>query len=174
MTKWNDTGQKLKAAAKKYWYLLLLLILAVVLLVWPASDEPDPTGDTPAYETNEYSLRETEQKMRDIISKIEGCGKTEVMLTLKASGQRVLAEDKDYSEGETGNVDSTREVVIIQAGTSQEAVVVLKQYYPVYQGALVVCEGASDPSVRLRVIEAVRALTGLGTDRITVSAMKKD
>ena len=40
--------------------------------------------------------------------------------------------------------------------------------YPVFQGALVVCEGADQAQVRLAMTQAVSALTGLGTDRITI------
>ena len=33
---------------------------------------------------------------------------------------------------------------------------------------LVVCAGGGDPQVRLRLVEAVSALTGLGSDRISI------
>ncbi len=36
--------------------------------------------------------------------------------------------------------------------------------------ALIVCPGGGDARVRLRLIEAVSALTGLGADRISVCA----
>ena len=35
-------------------------------------------------------------------------------------------------------------------------------------GAVVVCEGGGDASVRLKLMEAVSALTGLGTDKIAI------
>jgi len=38
----------------------------------------------------------------------------------------------------------------------------------VYQGAVVVCQGADSSAVRLAVTEAVAALTGLSTEKITV------
>jgi len=34
--------------------------------------------------------------------------------------------------------------------------------------ALVVCPGGGDPRIQLRLLEAVSALTGLGTDRISI------
>ena len=39
-------------------------------------------------------------------------------------------------------------------------------------GAVIVCDGANDPSVRLNVTNAVAAYTGLGSDKITVMKMK--
>ena len=52
-------------------------------------------------------------------------------------------------------------------GSGQEAVVRLERY-PVFQGALVVSQGADRAEVRLVLTQAVSALTGLGADRITV------
>ena len=46
--------------------------------------------------------------------------------------------------------------------------VVTQEMYPQYRGALVVCEGGGNDAVRLQVISAVSALTGLGSDRIAV------
>ncbi|MBQ9460018.1 MAG: hypothetical protein IJU66_08825 [Oscillospiraceae bacterium] len=37
-----------------------------------------------------------------------------------------------------------------------------------WEGAVVVCEGAEDAAVRLALTQALRSLTGLGTDRITI------
>jgi stage III sporulation protein AG len=43
---------------------------------------------------------------------------------------------------------------------------------PEYLGAVVVCQGADDPTVRLAVSEAVSKATGMGADRISVLKMK--
>ncbi|MBR6114223.1 MAG: hypothetical protein IKQ10_03480 [Oscillospiraceae bacterium] len=40
-----------------------------------------------------------------------------------------------------------------------------------YAGAVVVCPGASDPGVRLRIVETVGAFTGLGSNHIVVQKM---
>ena len=40
-----------------------------------------------------------------------------------------------------------------------------------YMGAVVVCPGASQPEVRLRIVETVSAFTGLGSHQIVVQKM---
>lgn len=40
-----------------------------------------------------------------------------------------------------------------------------------YAGAVVVCTGAPDPQVRLRIVETVGAFTGLGSNKIVVEKM---
>jgi stage III sporulation protein AG len=51
--------------------------------------------------------------------------------------------------------------------------VTLKTVYPEYLGALVVCEGADNPTVAYQIVKAVAGLTGLGTDKIVVSKMNE-
>jgi stage III sporulation protein AG len=110
-----------------------------------------------------FSLAEQEGRIAAVLSKISGAGKVEVILTLKNGVERELAEDK------TGT-DSQVKHVMVQSGVGTDTVTV-RYNYPVYQGALVVCQGASSSSVRLQITEAVRALTGLTADKITVTKM---
>jgi stage III sporulation protein AG len=81
------------------------------------------------------------------------------MLTVRSGMERVLAQDS--SNGDT-------ETVVISTGSGKQEVVLLTQKYPDFQGALVVCEGGDEPQVRLLITQAVAALTGLGTARISV------
>ena len=101
------------------------------------------------------------------MGKIQGTGKLQVMLTLKSGSRLQLAEDTDRDEG-GGEVSSSRETVTINRGSGYEDIVVTQQFYPAYQGAVVVCQGADQAAVRLAVTEAVAVLTGLSSDRITV------
>lgn len=45
--------------------------------------------------------------------------------------------------------------------------------YGGFTGAVIVCHGAANPAVRLRVINAVSAFTGLGSDKILVQKLKQ-
>ena len=40
-----------------------------------------------------------------------------------------------------------------------------------FAGAVVVCSGAEDPDIRLRIVETVSAFTGLGSNKIAVEKM---
>ncbi len=41
-----------------------------------------------------------------------------------------------------------------------------------FTGAVIICQGATSAQVRLRIVQAVSAFTGLGSDRIIVQKMK--
>jgi len=62
---------------------------------------------------------------------------------------------------------------VMKNGADGSAPLVVGRVYPEFLGALIVCEGANDKSVQLSVVEAVSALIGLGSDKITVAVMKQ-
>ncbi|WP_297242594.1 hypothetical protein [Flavonifractor sp. An306] len=105
--------------------------------------------------------------MEQILSQIQGVGETQVVLTLKSGPQDILAQDVDTSMDDRGTQSELSSVILSQ-GSGREDAIVVQQLSPQYQGALVVCSGGDDPEVRLRLVEAVSALTGLGADKISV------
>ena len=155
---------------QKYKLPLLLLAVGVVLLLLPSGDRQEQT----AAENNEavYSLEETERRMEEILGRIQGTGKLELMLTLKSGPRVELAEDVDRSQSGEDMSRRSETVTLNRGSGSGEDVYVTNRFYPIYQGALVVCEGAEQAAVRLAVTEAVAALTGLSSDRITVVKWK--
>ncbi len=158
----------------RYKYVLLVVALGAALLAWPGSRKPggsSPGSALPeagsAVPAGRENLADTERAMEEILGKISGVGRVDVMLTLHSGGELVLAQDTSlrYS-GPTQNPDSYERTSDTVSGT--DGVVVTQEKYPLYRGALVVCEGGGSDSVRLQVVEAVAALTGLGADRIAV------
>ena len=159
-------GEKVGGAAlwKKYRFVLLVLLLGVGLMLLPTGSGQQEEPQSDSWDT--FSLEDTERKMAELLSRIEGAGKLEIMLTLKSSSQLYLAEDTDESAGQS-DAQSRQETVTLNKG-GYEDVVVTRQVYPVYQGAVVVCQGADQSSVRLAITEAVASLTGLSSDKISV------
>ena len=155
-----------KDILKKYRFPLLILLLGVLLMLLPTnSGQKEEMQGGKEHEV--FSLEDTERRMEEILSRIQGTGKLQLMLTLKSGSQLQLAEDIDQTMDEN-EMSRRTETVTINCGSGTEEVVVTRQLYPVYQGALVVCQGAGQASVRLAITEAIAALTGLSSDKITV------
>ena len=149
---------------KKYKFVLLVVLVGVLLMVLPVSSASKETETSDLQTPREaFDLAETEQRMEAILGKIDGVGKLQLMLTLQSGTRLTLAEDSQKDQDRT-----QRETVTLNRGSSQE-VVVTNRYYPVYQGAVVVCQGADSSAVRLAITETVQALTGLPSDRIQVA-----
>lgn len=154
------------AAWKKYRFVVLILLLGVALMLLPAGKDKEMNREQ-AQTGEAFSLEDTERRMEEILGRIEGTGKLQVMLTLKSGARLYLAEDTEES-AQDGALQRKKETVTVNRGSGYEDVIVTQQVYPLYQGAVVVCQGGDRAAVRLAVTEAVAALTGLSSDKISV------
>ncbi len=162
-------AEKVKALLKKYRLPALVILAGMALMLLPAGET---SGDTEEPTAEGFSLTETERRMAEVIGAIDGVGRVKVMLTLQSGETLELAEDSSASQGSGGDVRQERQVLTVNRGSGRQEVVVTQRMYPVYQGAVVVCQGAGDSRVRLTVVDAVSVLTGLSSDRISVVKWK--
>ena len=160
---------KLPHWLKKYRYPILVLALGLVLMVLPGRSkktEPAPVEKTATEQTGSIST-----ELAQILGRIQGVGKVEVMLTVKTGETTVYQTDEDISTTETGSTIRKETVIITNSDRQQEALVT-QILPPEYLGAVIVCQGADNVQVRLAVVEAVSKATGLGSDKISVLKMK--
>ena len=163
--------EKLRDIFRKYRAVGLVLLAGLLLLLLPtgkSSGQERQTSD----DTQLYSLEETEQRMAQLLGRMSGVGRVQVMLTLKTGPTLQLAQDMDL-EQEEGSLRQRSQPVTVNRGSGKQEVVVTQRLYPTYQGAVVVCQGAGDSRVRLRVMETVTVLTGLSSDKISVVQWKQ-
>ena len=91
----------------------------------------------------------------------EGAGKTAVMVTLESGSESIYATDTD-SDGSSTHV-------LLGSGGADGLVETVET--PRVLGVAVVCEGGGSAAVQSRVTALVQALTGIGTNHITVAKM---
>ena len=152
----------------RYKYAALVILVGAGLLLWPGSGnlaKSSGQGETRA-------AGDLQSELEGILSAMSGVGEARVLLTVDSDGERRLAQDTelDYS-GDTASPEdySRRSETVLVGGGSDQAAVVVQTVYPTYRGALVVCQGGGRAEVRLAVTEAVAAVTGLPSDRVTVA-----
>ena len=161
--------KKIDVAAlwKKYKFVTVIILAGILLMLLPTGKKGPTEKNASSSSEEAFSLADVEEKMTDTLSHIQGVGKIRVMLTLKSGSKLHLAEDISRS-GKENDTRYDSETVTINRGSGNQEVVVTNQIYPTYQGALIVCEGAEQSPVRLAITEAVAALTGLSTDKISI------
>lgn len=164
---WLAVKEKAGYFLRKYRYVLLILLVGIVLMCLPGGEEPEQERVSPEQTDGMSAPPDPEERLRQILSQIEGAGKVEVLLTPLAGEETVYQTDEDLS----ANGDRMETVIITDAQRAQQGLV--KQVNPpVYLGAVVVCQGADRATVRLAIVEAVANATGLGADKISVLKMK--
>ena len=164
-------GSKLRSLFDRYKFVLVVILAGVVLLLLPSFGEEKRDGG--AVESSQesgsdpFQVEELERKLEQALAQIDGVGEVRVVLTLQSGPRRILAQDSQSTVDE-GRTEAEVTNVVISAGSGVEGTVTLQQLSPQFQGALVVCSGGGEPTVQLRLVEAVSALTGLGADKISV------
>ena len=153
--------QQFIGIVKKYQYVLVVVLLGVVLMLIPQGPREVQT----VIEKEEIVAPDLEQQLSEILSQISGVGKAEVLLTEAVGRDTVYQVDTRQNQG---NADT----VIITDQNREETGLVKQILAPVYRGAVIVCQGADRAGVRLAVVDAVKSVTGLSSDCITVLKMK--
>lgn len=161
----------LAALGGKYRYAAAVILLGCMLMLLPrgcgqtASQSQEQTQSAADLD-DQALLHETEQQLAALLAQVDGAGRCAVMLSLASGSERLYQTDLRQSSGES----QERTTVFYQSG-SDRLPVVQETRSPVYRGAVVVCQGADRASVRLKIVEAVSSLTGLGSDKIKVIKM---
>ena len=153
--------QELITVIKKYRYVLLVVLLGVFLMLIPQDSQDAPEN----MQQQVPPVQDLEEELTVILSQISGVGKTSVLLTELSGSDTIYQTD-------TGQNQSHVDTVIVMNREREETGLVKQILPPVYKGALVVCQGGDNAQVRLAVVHAVRSVTGLSSDCITVLKMK--
>lgn len=160
-------GQRWKALLGTYRWALIVVAVGALLMALPTGsgrNAGEASAETGTGTAEDFDLEGFETRLAEALSRVDGAGETRVVLTLEGGARSVLARDSQ-TDGD-GSGSST--VVTVGRGSGNQSVVPVQTMTPSFRGALVVCPGGGDPLVRLRLSQAVAALTGLGSDRISI------
>ena len=164
---WKSVSKRCKRYFEKYKFVLLILAAGVFLMALPQGQ----SRQSVEINTAEIQQVDTGDELEEILSHIEGVGRVRVLLTERTGAKTVYQTDTDgQMSGETEDL-RVQTVVVTGADRAQQGLV-KSVVPPVYLGAIIVCQGGDMPVVKLSVVEAVSAVTGIPADRITVLKMK--
>lgn len=114
-------------------------------------------------QVNDDEDLELEEKLENILSKMNGVGKVEVLLTYSESSAVVPL----YNESTTSSTTTDSDGATTESQTenkeiftnSDDEAVLEKKTMPKLEGAIVIAEGAGDTNVKTNIISAVEAAT---------------
>ncbi len=130
-------------------------------------------------QTDEYNL---EQSLEDILSKISGVGKVDVLVTYSETSEVVAMYNEKSTASNTEETDTnggvrkieetdTNKEIIFEDKDGEKAPITQKVVMPKIEGAIITAEGAGNVNIKTNIIQAVSAATGLATYRIQVFEM---
>ena len=121
--------------------------------------EDESLSDLEKYEA------QTEQKLEELLSTVDGAGQVRVMLTWEGSSERQVEKDR------ISNADSVEEETIYQENDSGKYPYVVSWTNPKVTGVLVIAEGGGNTKVKAEILEAVQALFGIEPHKIKIMKM---
>ena len=130
-----------------------LLLYLLSGLFGGAKAEPHPAPE------QDETVRELTTTLERVLCQIPGAGEVRVILTLSREQELIYQTDTDTRADGSGKVET-----VLSSGAG----VVRTKLAPVYRGAIVACEGAERPTVVLHIRAAVKSLTGLSGEQISV------
>ena len=163
----NRLGRRWRELLGTYRWALIVVAVGALLMALPTGSgrsAGEGAAEVSAGKAEDFDLEGFEQRLAEALSRVDGAGETRGGLTLDGGARSVLA--RDSQSGGDGSGSST--VVTVGRGSGNQSVVPVQTLTPSFRGALVVCPGGGDSLVRLRLSQAVAALTGLGSDRISI------
>lgn len=164
---WVSVKSRGLEGLKKYKYILVVILAGIFLMALPEKNTQTPQP----VQTAAASEPSLQQSLSTLLSKIEGAGKVEVLLTQAEGSETLYQTDEDRSSGET-TMERRQTTVLVTNSTREETGLIRQINPPAYQGAVVLCQGGDNARIRLAIVEAVANATGLTTDKITVLKMK--
>lgn len=172
---------------KTQWTILILAGILLMVIAIPTGEKKERAvtqekgGESVSLYEEGYA-ESLERRLQKKLSKIEGAGRVEVMITLEDYGENVVEKDSTNStsrrvqEGEGGNnnTDETREIrleTVYQDMDRGKEPFVGSEKTPKIAGVLVVAQGADKTAVKQNISDAVMALFQIDVNRIKVVKM---
>lgn len=155
----DNIKEYIKSNPKFLIYVIIILICLFSLLMINSNDnENEPEyQDTVELSSDKYKS-ELENNLKTILSKIEGVGEAEVMITLESEYTYEYVKD---------STDVNEKTVIL----SNKEAIVKTIVYPKVSGVLIVCKGGKKPKVIEQITEAISTLLDIPTNKVCVSPL---
>lgn len=161
MNKIRNFIKKLKSI--KHIEIYAALIVAVVALLIVISSIPKKSEKVIS---DESYISQMENKIISVVENIEGCGRATVAISYKSVDEKVYAYETETSSS-GGVVKQTNSIVTVKGEP-----LVLKTLPPNILGVVVVAEGATDPIIKLKIIQVVVTLLDVSSQNVQVFTYK--
>ncbi len=130
--------------------------------------------------SNEYTLTD---ELEETLSKISGVGQVKVLVTYSETSEIVPMYNEKSTESTTKETDTNGGIrtiqqtdnskeIIYEEQTTGKTPITKKVILPKIEGAVVIAQGAKNTNIKVNIIQAVEAVTGLPTHKIQVFEME--
>ena len=193
----KEGNDKKKIENLVFFIVVLIITVVVINIIWngdkSTSQKNETTDNTKqlassststvtATENKVETTQELEEKLKNILSKIQGVGEVEVCINYSESSEVIAMYNENSKTSTTQENDTsggtrtieetdTQKEVIYEENDGEKTPITQKVVQPKIEGAIITAKGASDATTKTNIIQAVEAVTGLATHKIQVFEM---
>lgn len=178
----KDDGSNKKKIENLSFFLIILVVTVIAInFIWKDEssekrlNNEDTSKKLASMENTTIVENDLESRLEDILSNISGVGKVKVLITYNETEELIPIYNKTDKKSTTNEVDSSGGTrVVEQIDTSEEVVyqneeiITQKTISPKIEGAIITAQGANNSLIKINIIQAVEAATGLATHKIQV------
>jgi len=136
--------EKCKEILQKIKYPALIVLIGLMLILIPEKSKTEVLIQEPNAYIDSVSVQD---QLEQILSRIDGAGEVRVLLTERRGTETVYQTDIRTNENDTISEQQT-DTVIVSSGSGTDEGLIRRIDSPVYQGAIIVCQGADNANVR--------------------------
>ena len=189
----NTDGNSKKKIENLVVFLIILIITVIAInFIWNDEEQESKEdslkkelSDVNNIEDDSNTENNLEEKLENILTKLNGVGKVNVLITYSESNQVIAMYNENSKESTTEEEDTSggkrtiqevdkRKDIAYKEENGNKIPVTEKIIMAKIEGAVIIAEGAKDASVKTNIVQAVEAVTGLATHKIQVFEMKKN
>jgi stage III sporulation protein AG len=138
--------------------IILLSIIIVFLLIFNFNGKESTETKTIA----ESYIDSLEERLTNVLSKLDGAGDVSVIIKAESGMETVLAKETIVKETSNGK-EITETPILVNGNT-----VTLKELYPKITGVLIVTEGAKNIALMHKIQQATTSLLGVDINCIEI------
>lgn len=189
----DDVNIKKKIENIVVFILILIITVIIINVIWNGDNNKEEqvtdsnkklaiTNEvTMETSNNEYNI---DSQLEEILSKIDGVGNVNVMITYSQTSQTVPLYNEETTVRDTEETDQeggTRKItesdskkdVVYKESSGEKEPITQSIVSPKIEGAIITAQGANNADVKTNIIQAVEAVTGLAVHKVQVFEMKE-
>lgn len=190
--------QKKKLENLIFFGIILIITILAINFIWNSDNKKDNKSENTTSGKQLATLNNTqneqievttneknqlENKLKEILGKIQGVGDVDVFINYSESSQVMPMYDENSKTSTTEETDTsggvrkieetdTQKNIVYQEQDGEKTPIIQKTIEPKIEGAIITAKGANDANIKTNIIQAVEAVTGLATHKIQVFVME--
>lgn len=176
----NEQIKSLKGILKNPKILIILGIIGILLIFLSSLGDGEDKNVNSTEAGSSFSAEEykenLEKEVEDLVKKISGSKKAQVIITLEGGIRYSYAEstedtssNKNESSGAFSSSELKRSFITVKTSSGGESALLISEYMPEVRGVAIVCAGGDDEEIREKVQNAVMAALNITSKRVYVT-----